>query len=33
MGKLDVSTIKITDSDLDQFWECLDASYDLSFNI
>ena len=33
MGKFDTSVIKITDSDLVEFWKYLDASYSQCFNI
>ena len=33
IGKLDTSVIKITDSDLVQFWKYLDGSYCQCFNI
>ena len=33
MGKLDASSIKITDNDLVQFWKELDSSYSQMFNI
>lgn len=33
MGSFESSAIKITDSDLYEFWDNLDSSYNQSFNI
>lgn len=33
VGQFDVSTIKISDNDLNEFWDNLNASYNQTFNI